>query len=1816
MSDFLNNTNNDDNDLNSHKFNLKFDLKTLLLPIMQKNRRTYFLSVFLLLFHFLTIFALQIRSSDFPTQNGLMPSIHFVISKFNLIYLLTSSDMKLGVLYGFTVFNINYMMSMVILGFLGEYPRKHFLRVFFTKFHVYCFRIYNMMLLVPSTHIAAYMIFNDISSVFCKAIGIISIISAVFIANFIEYARININFKCEDQLDSRVDLLDKIILNFKIITVFMAGVNFYIDYFLIVLFCLLLADYFRKVSFYVESISMVYLSCIGCFFFSHLVYLAFYTGYINLLHLDISYLLFFGISFIIKTCILARPFLIIHKLKMISRFGIRNKLDFDIYIRECYSNLKNFRIDLDSKILFLSFFSIHQNRCRLKDCACKIVKNNNEASFLKNKKTFKRVIESYFIEYLMYIKSEEFEEVFLMYCSFIASILKIPSKALNLLLTNKHKIKTLKNKILIEILTKKSKKSLEKKLLNNDQYAQSFSTVIVFDHQVRLLESWLRKIIIKELSIGTILIDENDLKNTTAMDKFFNLGKEIIASIESSKELIKKLFDRNVNNIRLVQMTTLIIKYLSEDMSFRNFYKQLNIKRINQQILKRKKGQDSIDIFENDAGVVFLSLSKQIGLIKKFSKNIARIFGCDSIEMKNKNINEFMPLVFSKSHNEILENFIKTGKAVLTVSNQVQLYGVTKLNFLMHLNMIIRLDTFFGKDFMIGAYMKSLKNTMSKTILLDIHGNFINCSKEVANYMDFTRLNPDFQHRVSMILLIPDIMEKLLPFNYEEVLLKRNTDFKMKGFMLTPIEISERHIEAISIKKKVYSSFKEFQETEDSNKKFQELREEVSNKMSQLVPQDFRFYRIHFTLIVQNFSNNFVNVRLIEIYDIFEIKDLKLQIQYISRKNKKFKEMITTEHNKNNFNSNPLELNSPVAAAIIAKPKANSLTDLLTQPKNDKNKNNNNENNQNLNKIMNIEPISSQNLISLDPDPSDNLDIEISATELDNKPFLSKEESITNDKKQEFQFQKKEFLTIENDFQSHLSSISKKNNNIDHNLSHYQSNQYSLQESNENNSLCSEQKLLSKGSEEHLKPSLTTIEQEGSEISFERDDHDFEERISLISNNQNNNETSDDEETQMEENTQTNGGSQISRVSSQGSGDGKKSTLELLNKVGMRKIYILKLLNIGLLFLFLTMTISFFVIVRTETFTLENTLKNSGVFHNQLSPLCILIRDSMVFKFLYAGLLEFSQVEKTDLIAEIKKSIPFNNKLLLLAYQSGVAQADSSVDFIYSKYVDITIENVTMYTIMLKDLQADPLIQHEVPFKLLPNNLISMNLNIQQCILFFIAAAEHLYYSEILGDITNATDAYNYIFFLHENILKFINNMLQVLEANKEKINGSVNYLNNLNLGFFIAMLFSVIYGVSHLSFISIKSKYKANKFCALFFHFQENELDERSNKLRHVLDRYFNRNSNSYTATDNTNISLRLTENSKVALQNDILNTDKMNFLRSDLYGTAQSKTKRHHKGYKRSNSINQIKGKKFQQFLFIFFIMAISFGLSLIAIYMSNYFATNSFASNVIEITGDLESVETYVITIHIQYAINSILLGLFDETNERKQMKMALALDLLSSVDSMQSRITDLNLLFKTSSTERILTQLKYEFFTKDICELVDNLKTNLNEQTLEIQEIASRLQDRRFCQGLLKKVLTKGSTSFAFEINEIFQQWQDYIRNSNFSREALNQIIETQEFIDINYALPYVYALGLYDITLMMSRAESYFDEVRNSRLLWFILAISLISLVFTLPFRDLTRHLNSYTENAFSLIKIFPYSMISNNKMLDNKITRISKQQKI
>lgn len=398
------------NEDKNKEFVLKFDVKKVMLPIMRKNKRPMPIAFILLTVHFIEMFSLQIKDHSFPNQKGLMPSIHTVIGYFNLKYLFKEESSKFPVLYMIFIFNLLYVLSVLILGFSRK-EKKTGIQNLFVKLHVINFQIFNWIMLVPFCQFSANILFHTQSTIFDKILCAFNILAAAIMSNVIEHAHININFKYEDYLDTRVNFFDRLILNLKILMAITGGIEFYYEFVFLFVLILCLFDYFAKINFYSETISKYYMFILFEFTFLNLVYTCFDQHLFSLDKVDVSFLLFFSCTIFLKLSFLAREFLIVHKLKIITKYGIISKVDFDLFIRENYYNFKNFTKSINSKILFLTFFSLHQNKCKYSECLCREIKMMKESDFRKHKKTFKRVLEFFFVEFLENIKPEDFEEV-------------------------------------------------------------------------------------------------------------------------------------------------------------------------------------------------------------------------------------------------------------------------------------------------------------------------------------------------------------------------------------------------------------------------------------------------------------------------------------------------------------------------------------------------------------------------------------------------------------------------------------------------------------------------------------------------------------------------------------------------------------------------------------------------------------------------------------------------------------------------------------------------------------------------------------------------------------------------------------------------------------------------------------------------------------------------------------------------------------------------------------------------------------------------------------------------------------------------------------------------------------------------------------------------------------------------------------------------------------------------------------------------------------------------------------------------------------
>ena len=630
------------------------------------------------------------------------------------------------------------------------------------------------------------------------------------------------------------------------------------------------------------------------------------------------------------------------------------------------------------------------------------------------------------------------------------------------------------------------------------------------------------------------------------------------------------------------------------------------------------------------------------------------------------------------------------------------------------------------------------------------------------------------------------------------------------------------------------------------------------------------------------------------------------------------------------------------------------------------------------------------------------------------------------------------------------------------------------------------------------------------------------------------------------------------------------------------------------IFLYILLTILLYVLSLQESYNLQRIIGNSGLFHDQLSPVCALVRDVQAYEWTFKGILNNS-----NYLTEIKKSFDFSYNLLGSSYQLGVKQADASMDFIYNTYLMVKVKNLTLYSEIAYNGTIIVMNNYIYP----DDKIKVFLLDLPKTLEFFLAASQHVYMGYLLNKSQEVSDLENYHWFLKENVLVLITNMLQIFSLNKGKINDSVGYLNQLNniLILMISGLTVVFLGIS--TFISIKIKLKCQKFCRLFWFFPENDIQDRIIKLSQILDRYFEQGkkviSEKFLSTDQT-FSQTASSTKLKTLNRSLLRPEDVKL-----------DHKRKKRRIRRSNSLKVMKNVNFRKYLIFSCIGFLSLSGLIIGVYATNYASTRIFMENVIDVMNDIDSLETYSITISIRYAINSVLLGLFDQPSNVIQEKISIIDELLKEIDVLQGQITDLSIMFRKTGSSNILTDLKYEFFTKDLCQIGETLKT-----IESFKDMSNLLGSEGICENLLKNVLTKGSTSLAFSVNELFQGWHLLMNYTSFSTYSLLEIIRSQEFIDANLALSYVYAIGKYYSVEMQQTTGNYFDQVRNGNLIWVILTMGMIIILFSMFFKNFIKYLKWNLKENFSLIGLFPFWMINCNKVLENKISKMFRMQKV
>lgn len=131
----------------------------------------------------------------------------------------------------------------------------------------------------------------------------------------------------------------------------------------------------------------------------------------------------------------------------------------------------------------------------------------------------------------------------------------------------------------------------------------------------------------------------------------------------------------------------------------------------------RIKSEVEIDLFSDQSCIVFITLLKPLGYIKRTTTTFKKLFGQTAEEVVDKSCNIIMPENIGKHHDRFLDWFLQNDRMSSLKKGEIFNFGVRSNGFIFSLQKRLRLDT-FEDDFGVSAYLMETNKTF-EYILID-----------------------------------------------------------------------------------------------------------------------------------------------------------------------------------------------------------------------------------------------------------------------------------------------------------------------------------------------------------------------------------------------------------------------------------------------------------------------------------------------------------------------------------------------------------------------------------------------------------------------------------------------------------------------------------------------------------------------------------------------------------------------------------------------------------------------------------------------------------------------------------------------------------------------------------------------------------------------------------------------------------------------------------------------------------------------------------------------------------------------------------------
>ncbi|EAR99266.2 transmembrane protein, putative (macronuclear) [Tetrahymena thermophila SB210] len=446
----------------------------------------------------------------------------------------------------------------------------------------------------------------------------------------------------------------------------------------------------------------------------------------------------------------------------------------DIYIRLLNKNLNFFYEDYirdGQGFIFENLYVNHQINCQTDDYRCfchDFQRQDNKLEFEEyiGQDFRKKYVMFYIVNlYEQYLranqKSSYVNSVTFGYISFLFEIMKIPTKSFNVIYISQQKLisenANLRDLFVQQILMYRIKKEFQQFFSNPTYQNQRIFVMapILFDENMQYMKQLL-----KEQLVNTGVFYDYLCSNFIDLSIVNQYARILYQNLNDLKLQLEYLYDLNPDNLELQQYSM----HYSNLLEFENSKVSQYIKKSKNLTKKMLLTQDrNIQVFSKNACIVYASLIKKDGLIKKVSNSFQKIYGIENKLIIGKTLNSLIPRGLYNTHDDIISNFKNKGHMNIINKEQRMVFGLNGEGFIIPLMIRLKLEN-INDDFGVCSLLTSV-NQDKEYLFISDEGQIMDITKKLYNliFKDLSSINDlrrfDIKHLIPLIWGIQEVSE-------------------------------------------------------------------------------------------------------------------------------------------------------------------------------------------------------------------------------------------------------------------------------------------------------------------------------------------------------------------------------------------------------------------------------------------------------------------------------------------------------------------------------------------------------------------------------------------------------------------------------------------------------------------------------------------------------------------------------------------------------------------------------------------------------------------------------------------------------------------------------------------------------------------------------------------------------------------------------------------------------------------------------------------------------------------------------------------------